>query len=35
MYDLILVGGANFRYYDYVLKSLYNITNIIENNNHK
>jgi hypothetical protein len=34
MYDLILVGGANFRYYDYVLKSLNNITNIIENDNH-
>jgi hypothetical protein len=34
-YELILVGGSNFRYYDYTLKSLYNIIDIIENDKHK
>ena len=33
--DLVLVCGANFRYYEYTLKSLDNITNIIENDKHK
>lgn len=34
-YDLILVGGSNFVYYEYALQSLNNIMNIISNENHK
>ena len=34
-YDLVLVGGANFKYYPHSLESVSNIINIINNENHK
>jgi len=35
MYDLVLVGGANFKYYDYSIRVLNNIIKIINNEEHK